>query len=59
MQYSLDDVDALNLLVAFQLAEGQFQEAVVNLNYLIDLQPDRSEHYNHFGICMAAIGAIE
>ena len=41
-----DDIEALNLMVAFQLAEGQVPEAIASLQHLVTLDPTNAEYWH-------------
>lgn len=40
-----DDLEALNLMVAFQLAEGQVPAAIAGLQHLVSLDPENAEYW--------------
>ncbi len=56
MEASSEDIDALNLWLAFCLAEEQFQEAAIALQQLIELEPDVPDHYNNLGTIWLQVG---
>lgn len=55
----MNDIEALQLLVAFNLSAEQFQDAEVALQQLISLEPNNPDYYNNLGEIRLQMGQLD